>query len=82
MESLTGRFMLMFPVKAYRAGGFGLTLLTLGAILMLTAFFWNQPGPIRIHRCRRRCYSNFLYAGVCVRQGVSTRQASTGKRRR
>jgi len=34
-------------IKAHRAGGFGLTLLTLGAILMLTAFIWNQPGPIR-----------------------------------
>jgi len=34
-------------IKAHRAGGFGLTVLTLGAILMLTAFFWNQPGPIR-----------------------------------
>jgi hypothetical protein len=34
-------------IKAYRAGGFGLALLTLGAILMLTAFFWNQPGVIR-----------------------------------
>jgi len=28
--------------KAYLAGGFGLTLLTLGAILMLTAFFLNK----------------------------------------
>ena len=34
-------------LKAYRAGGFGLSLLTLGAILMLTAFFWDKPGPIR-----------------------------------
>jgi|HubBroStandDraft_4_1064222.scaffolds.fasta_scaffold101604_2 hypothetical protein len=34
-------------IKAYRAGGLVLTLLTLGAILMLTAFFWNQPGPVR-----------------------------------
>jgi hypothetical protein len=34
-------------IKAQRAGGFGLTILTLGAILMLTAFFINQPGPVR-----------------------------------
>src|ERR1700733_5178738 len=34
-------------IAAYRAGGFVLTLLTLGAILMLTAFFWDRPGPIR-----------------------------------
>jgi len=34
-------------IKAHQEGGFGLTLLTLGAILMLAAFFWNQPGPIR-----------------------------------
>jgi hypothetical protein len=33
--------------KAYVAGGFGLTLLTLGAILMLTAFFWQQQGLVR-----------------------------------
>jgi hypothetical protein len=33
--------------KAYRAGGFGLVLLTLGAILMLTAFFWNGTTVIR-----------------------------------
>ncbi len=34
-------------VKAYRAGGFGLALLTIGAIFMLTAFFWNGPTVIR-----------------------------------
>jgi hypothetical protein len=34
-------------IKAYRAGGFGLALLTFGAILMLTAFFWNGPPVIR-----------------------------------
>lgn len=34
-------------IKAYRAGGFGLALLTFGAILMLTAFFWNGPTVIR-----------------------------------
>jgi hypothetical protein len=34
-------------LKAYGAGGFGLAFLTLGAILMLTAFFLNQPGPVR-----------------------------------
>lgn len=34
-------------IKAYRAGGFGLALLTVGAILMLTAFFWNGPAVIR-----------------------------------
>jgi hypothetical protein len=34
-------------IKAYGAGGFGLAILTLGAILMLTAFFLNQPAPIR-----------------------------------
>ena len=33
--------------KAYVAGGFGLALLTLGAALMLTAFFWQQQGPVR-----------------------------------
>lgn len=33
--------------KAYQAGGYGLTILTLGAILMLTAFFWQQQGPVR-----------------------------------
>jgi hypothetical protein len=32
---------------AYQAGGYGLTILTLGAILMLTAFFWQQQGPVR-----------------------------------
>jgi hypothetical protein len=34
-------------IKAYRAGGFGLALLTFGAILMLTAFFWHAPTAIR-----------------------------------
>jgi hypothetical protein len=34
-------------LKAYRAGGLVLALLTLGAILMLNAFFWDRPGPIR-----------------------------------
>jgi hypothetical protein len=34
-------------IKAHREGGFGLTLLTLGAMLMLAAFFLDQPGPIR-----------------------------------
>src|SRR5579864_4833794 len=34
-------------IKAYRAGGFGLALLTIGAIFMLTAFFWNGPTVIR-----------------------------------
>ena len=34
-------------LKAYRAGGFGLALLTFGAILMLTAFFWGGPTAIR-----------------------------------
>jgi hypothetical protein len=34
-------------IKAYRAGGFGLALLTVGAILMLTAFFWSGPTGIR-----------------------------------
>ena len=34
-------------LRAYGAGGFGLAFLTLGAILMLTAFFLNQPGPVR-----------------------------------
>jgi hypothetical protein len=34
-------------IKAYRAGGFGLALLVFGAILMLTAFFWNGPMVIR-----------------------------------
>jgi|GEM_PF-2487223 len=33
--------------KAYVAGGFGLTILTLGAVLMLTAFFWQQQGVVR-----------------------------------
>lgn len=33
--------------KAYQAGGYGLAILTLGAILMLTAFFWQQQGPVR-----------------------------------
>lgn len=35
-------------IKAHRAGGFGLTLLTLGAIFMLSAFFWDRPSPVRI----------------------------------
>ena len=34
-------------IKAHRAGGFGLTLLTLGAIFMLSAFFWDRPSPVR-----------------------------------
>jgi len=34
-------------IKAYRAGGLVLTVLTLGAILMLTAFFCERTGPIR-----------------------------------
>lgn len=34
-------------IKAYQAGEFGLALLTLGAILMLVAFFWDQNGPVR-----------------------------------
>jgi hypothetical protein len=33
--------------RAYKAGGFGLAILTLGAILMLTAFFLSGPTPIR-----------------------------------
>jgi len=33
--------------KAFRAGGYGLTLLTLGAILMLTTFFWHEKTVIR-----------------------------------
>jgi hypothetical protein len=34
-------------IKAYKAGGFALAILTLGAFLMLLAFFLRQPGPVR-----------------------------------
>jgi hypothetical protein len=34
-------------IKAHHAGGFGLALLTFGAILTLAAFFWNGPTVIR-----------------------------------
>lgn len=34
--------------KAYRAGGLGLSLLTLGAILMLAAYFSNKGGMISL----------------------------------
>jgi hypothetical protein len=34
-------------VKTYRAGGFGLALLFIGAIFMLTAFFWTGPTVIQ-----------------------------------
>lgn len=34
-------------IKAYKAGGFALAILKLGAFLMLLAFFLRQPGPVR-----------------------------------
>ena len=33
-------------LSSYKAGGLGLTFLTLGALLMLIAFFWNDKGVL------------------------------------
>jgi hypothetical protein len=50
---------------AYRAGGYGLAFLTLGSILMLTAFFW-MTGPDQIHRIGGRRNSDVLYSGLRI----------------
>jgi len=43
--------------RAYKAGGFGLAILSLGALLMLLAYFWKEEGPFRLL---------FLFSGLLM----------------